>query len=54
MDNSRIRKCLLEVDDARLTIDDLRAIKKQLPTPEEVSSSQFCASNFQDVARLSE
>jgi len=47
MDNTQIHKCLLEVDDARLTTDDLRAIKKQLPTPEEVSSSHFCTSDFQ-------
>jgi diaphanous 1 len=31
-----IRKALLDVDDHRLSIDDLKAISKQLPTPDEV------------------
>jgi hypothetical protein len=33
---SDIRKALLEVDDVKLSIDELRAISKQLPTTEEV------------------
>ena len=33
---SDIRKALLELDDQRLSIDDLRAISRQLPTSEEV------------------
>ena len=41
MDYSQIRRCLLEVDDTKLSIDDLRAISKQLPTPEEVSHRSF-------------
>jgi hypothetical protein len=32
-----IRKALLTLDDQALSIDDLKAISKQLPTPEEVS-----------------
>lgn len=31
-----IRRALLELDDIKLSIDDLRAISKQLPTTEEV------------------
>jgi hypothetical protein len=31
-----IRQALLDIDDHRLSIDDLKAISKQLPTPEEV------------------
>lgn len=31
-----IRRALLELDDKKLSIDDLRAISKQLPTSEEV------------------
>ena len=31
-----IRKALLELDDSKLSIDDLRAIGRQLPTAEEV------------------
>ncbi len=32
---------MLEVDDEKLSIDDLKAIGKQLPTSEEVSLSQL-------------
>lgn len=32
-----IRKALIDLDDEKLSIDDLRAIGKQLPTAEEVS-----------------
>lgn len=31
-----IRRALLFVDDNKLTLDELRAISRQLPTPEEV------------------
>ena len=32
-----IRRALLELDDDALTLDELKAISKQLPTSEEVS-----------------
>jgi diaphanous 1 len=34
--NSQIRMSLLEINDEQLSIDDLKAIGKHLPTPEEV------------------
>lgn len=37
MDYPQIRKALLEMDDGQLSVDDLKAISKQLPTAEEVS-----------------
>ena len=37
LDLPTIRKALLEVDDAKLSVDDLRAISKHLPTKEEVN-----------------
>ena len=38
-----IRRALLDVDDSKLTLDDLRVISRQLPTPEEVGSAHpFC------------
>lgn len=36
LDLEEIRRALLNVDDGKLTPDDLRAISRQLPTPEEV------------------
>jgi len=36
LDLEEIRRALLDVDDSKLTPDDLRAISRQLPTPEEV------------------
>ena len=36
MDYPQIRKSIVEIDDQRLSIDDLRALSKQLPTSEEV------------------
>jgi hypothetical protein len=36
MDYPQIRKSIVEVDDERLSIDDLKALNKQLPTSEEV------------------
>jgi hypothetical protein len=32
-----IRKALLDIDDVKLTVDDLKAIGRQLPTSEEVA-----------------
>lgn len=37
LDLPTIRIAILEVDDEKLSIDELRAIGKQLPTSEEVS-----------------
>ena len=37
-----IRKALLDVDDSKLTPDDLRSISRQLPTPEEVGGAHPC------------
>ena len=38
-----IRRALLDVDDSKLTPDELRAISRQLPTPEEVGNTHpFC------------
>jgi hypothetical protein len=31
-----IRKALLDIDDEKLSVDDLKAIGRQLPTSEEV------------------
>ena len=45
MDNIEIRRCMLEVDDEKLSIDDLKAIGKQLPSSEEVSLSQLLISS---------
>lgn len=36
MNSSQIRTALLSVDDSMLSVDDLKAISKQLPTLEEV------------------
>ena len=36
---SDIRHALLALDDSKLSIDDLRAISRQLPTAEEVRQS---------------
>lgn len=36
MDYPRIRRALLEIDDAALSVDALKALSKQLPTTEEV------------------
>ena len=44
-----IRKALLELDDQRLSIDDLRAISRQLPTSEEITRLK----DFGDVSKLS-
>lgn len=34
-----VRRALLELDDVTLTIDNLKAISKQLPTSDEVTPS---------------
>jgi hypothetical protein len=36
LDLEEIRRALLVMDDNKLTLDELRAISRQLPTPEEV------------------
>jgi len=36
LDLEEIRRALLDMDDGKLTPDDLRAISRQLPTQEEV------------------
>lgn len=36
LDLPSIRKALVEINDEALSVDDLRAISKQLPTAEEV------------------
>jgi len=46
--HSDIKKALLEVDDNRLSTDDLKAISKQLPTQDEVSRIR----DFGDVSKL--
>jgi len=45
---SDIKKALLEVDDNRLSTDDLKAISKQLPSQDEVSRIR----DFGDVSKL--
>lgn len=37
MEYPAIRKALLELDDTKLSFDDLKAISRQVPTPEEVN-----------------
>lgn len=37
LDYPAIRKALLELDDIKLSFDDLKAISRQIPTPEEVN-----------------
>ena len=39
LDLEEIRRVLLDVDDSKLTPDELRAISRQLPTPEEVGGA---------------
>lgn len=41
LDLEEIKRALLDVDDSKLTPDDLRAISRQLPTPEEVGGVHF-------------
>lgn len=48
MDNEDIKKAILEVDDTKLSIDDIKSISKQLPTSEEVGRIR----DFGDVSKL--
>ena len=43
-----IRKALLEVDDKTLSVDDLKAMERQLPTAEEITRLK----DFEDVSKL--
>lgn len=40
LDLEEIKRALLFVDDSKLSLDELRAISRQLPTPEEVDDLQ--------------
>jgi diaphanous 1 len=46
MDYPQIRKSIVEIDDERLSIDDLKALSKQLPTSEEVCREYFLGSEL--------
>ncbi|KAL4076317.1 hypothetical protein J3A83DRAFT_2174705 [Scleroderma citrinum] len=48
-DYSMIRSALLDLDDSRLSVDDLRAINRHLPTSEELARIK----EFGDTAKLS-
>ncbi|PPQ84655.1 hypothetical protein CVT24_006861 [Panaeolus cyanescens] len=48
MDHIEIRRALLEINDQALSLDDLKAIGKQLPTPEEIERIK----SFEDVSKL--
>ncbi len=65
MDYPEIRRALLEIDDGKLSFDDLKALSRQLPTSEEVCimcDSQIALSkydkqverikSFEDVSKL--
>jgi diaphanous 1 len=43
-----IRNALLEVDDKTLSVDDLKAMERQLPTTEEITRLK----HFEDVSKL--
>jgi diaphanous 1 len=43
-----IRNALLEVDDKMLSVDDLKAMERQLPTTEEITRLK----DFEDVSKL--
>jgi diaphanous 1 len=49
LSKSEIRQALLEVDDNRLSTDDLRSISRQLPTQEEINRIR----DFGDLRTLS-
>jgi len=49
LSKSEIRQALLEVDDNRLSTDDLRSISRQLPTQEEINRIR----DFGDLTTLS-
>jgi hypothetical protein len=42
MDYPQIRKSIVEMDDEKLSIEDLKALSKQLPTSEEVCREFPC------------
>jgi diaphanous 1 len=48
LSNAEIRQSLLEIDDNKLSTDDLKAISKQLPTQEELSRIR----DFGDLSKL--
>lgn len=48
MDYPQIRKSIIEIDDEKLSIDDLKALSKQLPSSEEVERLK----SFEDVNKL--
>ena len=43
-----IKRCILEINDEKLSVEDLRAISKQLPTTEEIVRIQ----DFDDISKL--
>lgn len=43
-----IRNALLEVEDKMLSVDDLKAMERQLPTTEEITRLK----DFEDVSKL--
>lgn len=48
MDLPSIRNSLLEIDDLKLSTDDLKAISRQLPTAEEINRIK----DFGDISKL--
>ncbi|PVF96346.1 FH2-domain-containing protein [Serendipita vermifera] len=48
LSNGEIRQSLLEIDDSKLSTDDLKAISKQLPTQEELGRIR----DFGDLSKL--
>lgn len=49
LDLPTIRQAVLEIDDTKLSVDELKSLSKQLPTQEEVTRIR----DFGDVSRLS-
>lgn len=49
LNKSEIKRAILELDDTRLSTDDLRAISRQLPTQEEINRIR----DFGDLTKLS-
>ena len=47
-----IRRALLDVDDSKLAPDDLRAISRQLPTPEEVGNTHPFCNTFVEILQI--
>lgn len=53
LDLEEIRRALVVMDDSKLTPDELRAISRQLPTPEEVGDvHHFRNLRFENVLGL--